>query len=96
MLLQLIHPKIKENIETVFSYYKEFETELLGYKAKWDSGEFSDRKAIAMSPETKPHMHSIFLSLKDRSQWKEPFRQLAFRKFIREEIADDKNNSNTL
>ena len=79
------YPKIKENIEIIFNFYKEFENELLGYKAKWDSGEFSDRKAIATSPETRSFMHAIFLSLKDRMHWKEPFRQLAFKKFIKEE-----------
>jgi tRNA splicing ligase len=77
-------PKIKESIETVFNFYKEFEIELLGYKAKWDSGEFSDRKVIATCAETKPYMHSIFLSLKERPLWKEPFKQQAFKKFIRE------------
>ena len=80
------HPNIKENIETVFNFYKEFETELLGYRAKWNSGEFfRDRKLIATSPKTKPIMHSIFLSLKDRPQWKEPFRKLVFKKFIKED-----------
>jgi len=78
------HPKIKENIETVFTFYKEFETELLQFKKKWITGEFNDRKLIATSPETKPKMHMIFLALKDRDQWKEPFRQLAYKKFIKD------------
>jgi len=78
------HPQIKENIEIVFNFYKELETELMGYKAKWENGEFADKKLIATSPETKPHMHMIFMSLKDRSQWKEPLKQQAFKKFIKE------------
>jgi T4 RnlA family RNA ligase len=78
------HPKIKENIEAIYSLFKEFETELLEYKAKWDSGEFVDRKEIATNPETKPRMHMIFLSLKDREQWKSYFRTAAFTKFIKE------------
>lgn len=77
------HPNIKENIETVFNLYKEFETELLEYKAKWDSKEFFDRKIIATNPETKPYMHMIFLSLRSRDQWKEPFRRVAENKFIK-------------
>lgn len=79
------HPNIKENIETVFAVYKEFETEMLEYSAKWASGEFSDRKVIATSPETKPKMHMIFLSLKSRDVWREPFRRMVFQKFIKDE-----------
>jgi T4 RnlA family RNA ligase len=78
------HPKIKENIEEIFSLYQNFETDLLRFKKKWITGEFHDRKLIATSPETKDNMHMIFLAQKERNHWKEPFRQVAFKKFIKE------------
>jgi T4 RnlA family RNA ligase len=78
------HPKVKENIEVLFSYYKEFEKEMLQYQSKWKTGEFSDRKAIATNPETKPKMHMIFLAEKPRNVWKEFFKKLAYQKFIKD------------